>query len=62
MSLAAVHMNGVPILQKLRAQRFQICWRGFCKCLREFAPQVGLEPATLRLTAGGLNLEYTVIQ
>jgi hypothetical protein len=33
-------------------KRFQVRRRGQCKCLKELAPQVGLEPATLRLTAG----------
>jgi hypothetical protein len=30
--------------------------------LKELAPQVGLEPTTLRLTAEGLNPEYTCFQ
>jgi hypothetical protein len=30
---------------------------GFSKCLKELAPQVGLEPTTLRLTAGCSAIE-----
>src|SRR5437763_829041 len=31
--------------------------RGGCKCLKRMAPQVGLEPTTLRLTAGCSAIE-----
>jgi integrase len=35
---------------------------GFCKCLKRMAPQVGLEPTTLRLTAGLRNMEWLYFQ
>ena len=39
------------LLSKLPPQRFHVRRRDCCKCLKNLAPQVGLEPTTLRLTA-----------
>ena len=39
------------------SKRFQVRFGGICKCLKEMAPQVGLEPTTLRLTAGCSAIE-----
>ena len=39
------------------SKRFQVWFLGACKCLKRMAPQVGLEPTTLRLTAGCSAIE-----
>ena len=39
------------------SKRFQVRWWGICKWLKRMAPQVGLEPTTLRLTAGCSAIE-----
>jgi hypothetical protein len=39
------------------SKRFQVRFGGICKCLKRMAPQVGLEPTTLRLTAGCSAIE-----
>jgi hypothetical protein len=39
------------------SKRFQVGGDWFCKCLKRLAPQVGLEPTTLRLTAGCSAIE-----
>jgi hypothetical protein len=45
------------LCQNLKLERVPIGRSEQCKCLKRMAPQVGLEPTTLRLTAGCSAIE-----
>ena len=49
--------SGSLFPQNRKAQRVPIGGGHSCKCLKRLAPQVGLEPTTLRLTAGCSAIE-----